>query len=384
MNILGGKDMGKRTQIVLIAILCVMVLGMAGCSKGGGQAQGGATAAAPKETFVLRMQTVQGSNQVEFKMLQEMSEELFKVSDGRLKVEVNPLGTFASSLESFQACMNGVFDICANYGTWLKSVDYALHVITTGNMAMDPIAKRVWLYEFGGFEMAERLFAKANMEFLTMHTDGTEVMIAREPFSSISQLKNKKFRTSDPRLAKEVGIAGMTMPLEEIFTAFQTGAIDVIEYGYLTFDQRLGLTDAARYAIYPDFWNVHNSISIAINKQSYAKLPPDLQAMLKMAFRAYEFRQFTATQFASAVTMQELETSKKNEFLRFKSDEFINLRKLMYDVVEAADIKEYGGATKEVYDSYYKFYKIWYPYKKISRWWGEDLTPEQMAGFPLK
>jgi len=359
-----------------------MLLGMAGCAKSGGQAQAGAAAAAPKEQFVLRMQTVQGSNQVEFKMLQDMAEELLKVSDGRLKVEVNPLGTFASSLESFQACMNGVFDICANYGTWLKSIDYALHIITTGNMAMDPIAKRVWLYEFGGFEIAEKLFDKANMVFLTMHTDGTEVLIAREPFETISQLKNKKFRTSDPRLGNEVGIAAMTMPLEEIFTAFQTGAIDVIEYGYLTFDQRLGLTDAARYAIWPDFWNVNNSISIAINKQSYGKLPADLQAMLKMAFRSYEMKHYTATQFASAQTMQELQASGKNEFLRFKDpQEFANLRKLMYDKVEAADIKEYGGMTKEVFDSFYNFYKVWYPYKKISRWWGEDLTPEQMMGF---
>ena len=374
--------MSKRTQTVLIAVLCVLLLGMAGCSQGGGQAQTAGGAAAPKEQFVLRMQTVQGSNQVEFKMLQELAEELLVVSDGRLKVEVNPLGTFASSIEMFQACMNGVFDICENYGTWLKEIDYALHIITTGNMAMDPIAKRVWLYEYGGFEFAEKLFEKANMVFLTMHTDGSEVLIAREPFETISQLKNKKFRTSDPRLGIEVGIAAMTMPLEEIFTAFQTGAIDVIEYGYLTFDQRLGLTDAAKYAIYPDFWNVNNSLSIACNKQSFEKLPKDLQAMLKMAFRSYEMKHFTATQFASAQTMQELEKSGKNVFLRFKDpQEFANLRKLMYEKIEAADIAQYGGNTKELFDSYNNFYKVWYPYKKISRWWGEDLTPEEMMGF---
>ena len=174
----------------------------------------------------------------------------------------------------------------------------------------------------------------------------------------------------------------MTMPLEEIFTAFQTGAIDVIEYGHLHFDVNLGLTDAARYAIWPDFWNVNNSISIAINKQSYAKLPADLQAMLKMAFRSYEFRHYSATQYASAVSMQELQKSGKNEFLRFRdAQEFADLRKVMVERVEAADIREHGGITKEVYDSYNEFFKIWYPYKRISRWWGEDLTAEQMMGF---
>jgi TRAP-type mannitol/chloroaromatic compound transport system substrate-binding protein len=353
---------------------------LAGCSQTAGSQQTSGTAA-PAQQYVLKMQTTQANNQIEFKMLTQMSEELLKASGGRVKVEVYPLGTFASSLESFQACMNGVFDICSNYGTWLKSIDYALHVLTTGNMQMDPIAKRIWLYEYGGIEIAERAFAKANLVFLAMHTDGTEVMMARELVRNVDQLKNKKFRTSDARLLNAVGIAGVTMPLEELFTAFQTGAVDIAEYGYLAFDQQLGLTDVAKYAVYPDFWNVHNSLSIAINKDSYAKLPEDVQILLKMAFRSYEFKHFSATQFASAQTMKELQESGKMQFARLNSEEFAGLRKLMYETIEAADIKEYGGLTKEVFESQYAFMKIWYPYKKISRWWGEDLTPEEMMGF---
>lgn len=383
-----------RKSFILTLCIIVLSLMLAGCYQTQGpaatsnnQAAASQPAGVPSsagQTFVLKMQTVQGTEQLEFKMLKELADELLKASNGRLKVEVNPNGTFASSTESFTACMNGVFDVCANYGTWLKGVDYGLHAITTGNMQMDPISKRIWLYEFGGFELAQKGFDKANLQLLAMHTDGTEVLMARAPYQKVGELTGKKFRSSDTRLMAEKGIAGITMPLEELFTAFSTGAVDAAEYGYLAFNQKLGLTDVAKYGIWPDFWNVHNSISIAINKNSYNKLPADLQTLLKMAFRSYEFKHFSLTQFASAKSMKELEESGKLQFKRLNSEEFAEMRKIMHAKVEKADIDKYGGLTKEVYESQYNFMKVWYPYKKLSRWWGEDLTPEEMMGFNPK
>jgi len=373
----------RTKAMILIISIVVFSLMFAGCgqTKAITSEQNSNSASAPGDIHILKMQTVQGNAQLEFKMLTEMAEELLKASNGRLKIEVSPNGTFASSTQAFNACMDGVFDICANYGTWLKGVDYALHVITTGNMQMDPISKRVWLYEYGGFELAQKAFDKANLELLAIHTDGTEVLMAREPYQSVDELKGKKFRSSDTRLMESKGIAGITMPLEELFTAFSTGAVDAAEYGYLAFDHQIGLTDIAKYGIWPDFWNVNNSISIAMNKNSYNKLPADLQALLKMAFRSYEFKHFALTQFASAKIMKELEESGKMQFKRLNSDEFAEMRKTMYEKIERSDIEKYGGLTKEIYDSYYNFMKIWYPYKKISRWWGEDLAPEEMMGF---
>jgi hypothetical protein len=31
----------------------------------------------------------------------------------------------------------------------------------------------------------------------------------------------------------------------------------------------------------------------------------------------------------------------------------------------------------------YDFYKLYYPFKVISAWWGDGLTAEEQAGFPL-
>jgi hypothetical protein len=104
--------------------------------------------------------------------------------------------------------------------------------------------------------------------------------------------------------------------------------------------------------------------------------------MLKMAFRAYEFKHYTATQYASAKDMRELQASGRNEFYRLSDSpaEWARLRRQMYQI-EQDDIRQHGGLTKEAWDSMYEFMRVWYPYRHLSRWWGDDLTPEQMMGF---
>lgn len=384
--------MKKRIRLLAFLLSCIMALSLfTGCSSGAITGENTRTEESAKpstnvvvppssDVYTLKMQTSQGTNQIEYTMLEEVCEEIKVVSNGRLIVELYPNGTFASSMEIFNACMNGVFDIASGYGTWMKGIDFGFHVMTTGNMTMDWNSKVVWLNEFGGNEMITDALHKVGLEFITMHTDGTETAHANKEFTSIASMSGKKFRTSDARLLNELGVPAVTYSLEELFTAFSTGAVDIAEYGYLAYNRSLGLTDVSKYSIYPDFWNVSNSLTIAMNSAKYESLPSDLQQILKMAFKAYELEHYTRTQYASAVAMQELREDGYN-FTRLDSSEFAEMRKVMYEQIEKADIDEYGGLTEELYNSYYDFYEVWYPYKKTSQWWGETLEPNEMMGF---
>ena len=106
--------------------------------------------------------------------------------------------------------------------------------------------------------------------------------MANKPFKSIAEMKGRKMRTSDPRLLAKNGVAGITLPLEEVFTGLQTGTVDMAEFGHLKYNEGLGLTDIAKYGIFPDFWNVHFITTVVINKNAWAKLPPDVQAIVEM------------------------------------------------------------------------------------------------------
>lgn len=341
---------------------------------------GSALAIAQEPEFVWRMQVIHSVGQSDFKQNQQTAEEIYKASNGRLKIEVHPTGTFAGSLEAFQACSAGVFEMHSSWPAYIKGIEYAFLPLCTGNMTPDAHDIWVWLYEAGGWDLYQKAFDKVNLKMLAVEVWGTEVLMANRPFAGAFEMKGTKMRTSDPRLLARLGISGIALPLEEVFTGLATGSVDSAEFGHLAYNEGLGLTDITKYGIWPDFWNVHNTTTVVVNKDAWNKLPQDLQMIVELAFKAREFQHWSKSQYESAVLMKKLRDSGKMEFLRLDSADFAKMRQAMYEI-EQEDIKKYGGLTKEVYESKYRFMELWYPYKYMSRWWGWDVSPEEQLGY---
>jgi len=357
----------KKIVVFLMVVSVVLIFGSTGW-------------AADKPKYEWRMQVVHSTAHTDFAQHQQTAEKIFKATGGRLKINVSPNGTFVSSLEGFQACGEGVFEMHSSWPLYAKGVEYAFLPLCGGNMQMDSHDRYVWLYEFGGWDILQKAFDKINLRLLACEVWGTEVLMANKPYKEIKEMKGKKMRTSDPRLLAKNGVAGITLPLEEVFTGFASGTVDMAEFGHLKYNEGLGLTDVAKYGIWPDFWNVHNVTTVVVNKKAWEKLPEDMRMIVEMAFQADEFKHWTKSQYTSAVAMKELEAKGKMKFIRMEEKQFATLRKQMYEI-EQEDIKKYKGLTQETYNSFYDFWTIWYPYKTISAWWGEGLSPKEQLGF---
>lgn len=379
--------MKKFFKITALVMAMVMVFGaLAGCASSESSGEATTAAVADDKTYTVTMQGTFSSSQIEYAMMEEMIQRVADISGGKLVIELAPLGTYASSLESWNACSQGVFDLNMNYGTWFKSADFGFHVLTTGNMSMDWNSRMVWLKEFGGQDIAAEAFAGQNVAYIGAIVDGTECANTNEIFEQVSDMEGLIFRTSDARLLNAMGISGVTYSLEELFTAFSTGAVDIAEYGYIAYNRTLGLTDVAKYGMFPDFWNVSNTMYVGMNQAAWDKLPAQYQELIKLAFNAYELEHWARTQYAAAIALNELEDSGKWNIFRLSGDAFAEMRQIMYEQVEAEDIATYGedSLTAKVYNSYYDFYETWYPYYKVSAWWGHDLTAEECAGFAFQ
>ncbi len=337
-----------------------------------------AWSAAPQWTW--RMQVIHSTAQSDFQQNAQTAEDIMKATGGRMQIKVSPNGTFSPSLEAFQACVDGVFEMHSSWPIYAKGVEYALMPLSTMGLGLDAHDRWVWFYEFGGWDLMQKAFDKMNLKLLAVEVWGTEVLMANKPFKSITEMKGRKMRTSDPRLLAKNGIAGITLPLEEVFTGLQTGTVDMAEFGNLAYNVGLGLTDIAKYGIWPDFWNGHFVTTVVVNKAAWAKLPPDIQMIIELAFKAREHQHWTKSQYQSSEAMRDLAEKKKMTFSRMDKTQFIELRKQMY-AIEQEDIKKYGGLTAETYKSLYRFMEIWYPYKTTAAWWGDGLTPEQQLGF---
>jgi len=373
----------KKRWSVVIALLLIANLLLMGCSSSS-SASGTSTAGDDgwyeKPEFNWKMQVIHGVNQTDFKLNQQAAELVYQASKGRMKIEVVPNGTFVSSAEGFQACGEGVFEMHSSWPMYAKGIEYALLPLSTGSLTMDAIDKYVWIYEAGGWDLLQKAFDKLNLHLIAVEIWGSEVMMAQKPFKSIADMKGSKMRTSDPRLLETYGAAGITLPLEEVFTAMATGSVEAAEFGHLKYNEDLGLVDVSKYAIYPDFWNVHFVTTVVVNKDAWNKLPDDLKLIVEMAFKSLEHRHYTSSQYESAQTMKKLQETGKLEVLRMDPEGFAEARRRMYQI-EQEDAQKYGGLTKETYDSINKFQELWYPYKHMSRWWGWDLTPEEQLGY---
>jgi TRAP-type mannitol/chloroaromatic compound transport system substrate-binding protein len=335
---------------------------------------------ADKPQFEWRMQVIHSPAHTDFVQNQKTAEKILKATGGRLKINVVPNGTIVSSLEGFQACGDGVFEMHSSWPVYARGVEYAFLPCSSGNLQMDIHDRYVWLYEFGGWEILQEAFDKLKLKLIAVEVWGTEILMANKPYKSLEEMKGKKMRTSDPRLLAKNGVAGITLPLEEVFTGLASGTVDMAEFGHLKYNEGLGLTDVAKYGIWPDFWNVHFVTTVVVNKNAWKKLPEDIQMIVEMAFRADEFNHWTKSQWTSAVAMKELKEKGKMQFLRMDEKQFIPLREQMYEI-EQKDMKKYEGLTEKAYNSIYDFWTVWYPYKAMSAWWGQKLEPQQQMGF---
>lgn len=364
--------MKKRLlQSLLLSVTCLTLSLAAGIAS-----------AAEADKYVWRFQAVHSPNQLVYHLFQKTVDEIYEASGGRMKIELYPGGALAGSMEAFQACGDGVFEMHSSFPTYLKGIEPAIEPMVGANMTMSDTDRMIWLNEAGGNQLLQKVFDKVNLRLMATQMWPSDVLASSKPFKSFAEMKGSKFRTSSPTIATANGISVVTLPLEEVFTAIASGAVDMAEFGYLEYNRGLGITDVARYNIWPDFWNGQFVETIVVNKDAWNKLPKDLQMLVEHAFKANALEHWTKALYSSAKAMREMKASGKNEFIRLDKQEFIALRKQMYGIEKEQAAKR-NGLLQETYNSMYDFFRVYYPYKVTAAWWGDGLSADEQAGFSL-
>ena len=87
-------------------------------------------------------------------------------------------------------------------------------------------------------------------------------------------------------LMSEVGAAVTVMPGGEIVPAMQTGTLDAAEFNNPSSDLMLGFTDVSKVYMLQSYHQAVECFEVIFNKDRYAGLAPELQAILKYAAEA--------------------------------------------------------------------------------------------------
>ncbi|HHV65670.1 MAG TPA: TRAP transporter substrate-binding protein DctP [Peptococcaceae bacterium] len=375
-----------RKFVLIITIILSLTIILAGCGNSSAPAQTspGSSGMAAAPEFTWKFQVVHGPEQLDYKAFEVVCDDIYKATNGRMKIELYPSGSFASSMEAFQACGEGVFEMHSSWPSYVKGIEYAFIPIADGNMSMGPLDRMIFLEQGGGKELMQEAFDKLNLEFISYRIWPPDTLASRYDFKSIAEMKGKKFRTSAPDIAVAMGISAITLPIEEIYTAMAQGAVDMLENCYLSYNNDLGITDIAPYGIYPDFWNCSFVETVVVNKDAWNKLPEDLKIIIKSVLDAKMMNVFAQAELTSAEDLKELSESGKVAFRRLAPEQFADMRKKMVEI-EAAEREKQGqdSLTAKAYDTIYEFYKKYYPYKELTSHWSTGLTASEAAGFEI-
>jgi TRAP-type mannitol/chloroaromatic compound transport system substrate-binding protein len=290
-----------------------------------------------------------------------------EMSDGRLTVRVYGAGEIVPAFEVFDAVSQGVADAGHGAAYYWKGKIPSSVFFTSVPFGLTAQEINGWIHYGGGLELWQEAYAPANIVPLAGGNSGVQMAgWFNKEINSVDDIKGLKMRI--PGLAGEVfaaaGGTAVRISGGELYTSLQTGVIDATEWVGPYNDLALGLHEVAKYYYYPGWHETGSMLEFIVNKDSLARLPEDLQAIVTYAARAANgdmLDEFTARNNAA---LRELVDKHGVELRRLPDDVLFALWRGSEAVMQKL-VAEDPMAAK-VYASYKKFYDGVRAYHEIS------------------
>ena len=288
------------------------------------------------------------------------AENVKRMSNGRIQIEVFPSGTLGPGLKVSETVKNGVADMGHTWigYDWGKDKTAVLFGGYAGSSDTEKMLH--WLYRAGGAEL-QREFRDQKFGLISMplFVRTSEVFLhSRKPVKTLKDLQGLKLRTAGAwlEISKGMGASPVTMPGGEVYTALERGTIDATEWGTLYENKSPGFHKVTKYVIIPGVHQPTAPFELLINKKAWGKLSKEDKKLVEDA--AF------MTTMNSWLTIGD-EDAKALEFFKSKGNEIIELApEVQYEGREAG-VKWAEGVAKEnayfkkILDHQLAYFELW-------------------------
>ena len=288
------------------------------------------------------------------------AENVKRMSNGRIQIEVFPSGTLGPGLKVSETVKNGVADMGHTWigYDWGKDKTAVLFGGYAGSSDTEKMLH--WLYRAGGAEL-QREFRDQKFGLISMplFVRTSEVFLhSRKPVKTLKDLQDLKLRTAGAwlEISKGMGASPVTMPGGEVYTALERGTIDATEWGTLYENKSPGFHKVTKYVIIPGVHQPTAPFELLINKKAWGKLSSEDKKLVEDA--AF------MTTMNSWLTIGD-EDAKALEFFKSKGNEIIELApEVQYEGREAG-VKWAEGVAKEnayfkkILDHQLAYFELW-------------------------
>jgi TRAP-type C4-dicarboxylate transport system substrate-binding protein len=276
-------------------------------------------------------QTSETAGEPGFVNKQKWAEEVARMSDGRIAIEILPIGAVVPHTETLQAVGAGILQGHLTDPSYFAGQDPAFAMM--GNLVgawSDPFELLGFMDSGGGNELYAELIEPYGVHFIGAAATEPEAFISKVPIRHVEDLAGVKLRAPEGMVYEifaKAGAAPVALPGSEIFTALDKGVVDAADNTVFATNQAQGLHEFAHYPMYPGFHSLP-LIDMSMNKEIWDGLPEDLQAILTDSVDVFRFNHIYSVRQLDAAAVAEVREMPEVEIINWSNEDRQKFRQI--------------------------------------------------------
>lgn len=315
------------------------------------------TKSTPAKEIVWKMHQWRPATQEEIPYQQLACDEIYKRSNGRIKIVIYPDFSLGYSTSTWlRDIKSGLIDITTIYIPFIAGEEPSFDVIEMPQIwrsreqallaasTFFNFKKKVYKESWGGELLAQGTILEGGSELI--FTKGKVI-------KSVADLKGLKLRVPGGRyreLYTKLGAAPQSMPLGDVYMNMKTGVIDGLRTGSGTVYQ-LKLYEVADKAVKLGSWPALSQ-DIVVSDRAWKELSPELQGMVRDVWEKWGQGMMAHVLYAPYVDdlyWQKQNESKGVRFTEMPEAELAKIREIAMEIIFAW-VSKRGGRIAEAYE----------------------------------
>jgi TRAP-type C4-dicarboxylate transport system substrate-binding protein len=278
-----------------------------------------------------------------WKLYEEWAQSVEKRTNGRVRFELTSLPELGlGGAETIRVLKTGVVDVTETYSGYVAGELPMIEILELPGLFPDPETAKKAILAWKPME-AKILDEKANAVLLAMAVYPDQGLFSKKPLRTAEDFKGVKIRVHSVALGSFVaGLGGepLTLAFAEVYTALERGTMDAAFAGTKP-GYGLRWYEVAKYLVGPISMRPH--VALAINKNTWKRLPPDVQSILKEeAEKIVEGKAFEVIEVWNTEGIDK-NVEKGMEHLPFSAEMQVTIKEVLRAKVIPEWIKRAGG-----------------------------------------
>jgi len=297
-------------------------------------------------------QTSETSGEPQYEIKKAWAENVNTMSDGRIEIEILPVGAVVGPTETLQAVSSGILQGHLTDPSYFSGQDPAFGMM--GNLVGawgDPLEFLGYMKYAGGEEIYNELAEPYGVHLIGAAATGLEAFPTKRPIRTVEDLEGLKVRAPQGmvyNIFEKAGATPVNLPSSEVYTALEKGVIDAADNTVFATNYEQGLYDFAPYPTYPGFHSLP-MVAVSLNKEIWDGLPEDLKAILETSVDSMAYEMVAKLKELDLEAVKEVRENPDIEIVDMSAEERAKFRNIAKE--EWAVWAERNEITQKFYDS---------------------------------